>query len=90
MVGKGGKAAVGGCMGVVIKRIPLFATCTGTNEGMNEVMGEMMMPCLSRDLCALDEMNALWLLMMMMDNLLWLSHGQKRNGKVHLGCPMDT
>ena len=48
MVGKGGKAAVGGCMGVVIKRIPLFATCTGTNEGMNEMMGEMMMPCLSR------------------------------------------
>ena len=27
MVGEGGKAAVGGFTGVVIKRIPLFAAC---------------------------------------------------------------
>ena len=33
MVGRG-KAAVGGCMGVVIKGISLCATCTGT-EGKN-------------------------------------------------------
>ena len=39
-VGKGGKAAVGGCTGVVIKRIPLCATCTGMGKMMmmNEVM----------------------------------------------------
>ena len=48
---------------------------------MNDVMGEMMMPCLTEDFCALDVMNALWLLMMM-DDLFWLSHGQKRNGEV--------
>ena len=35
-------------MGVVIKRIPLFAACTENNEGMNEVMGEMMVLCLVR------------------------------------------
>ena len=34
-LGRGGKAAVGGCMGVVIKRIPLFATCTGMGNDEN-------------------------------------------------------
>ena len=48
MVWNGGKADVGGCMGVVIKRIPLFATCAGTDEGMNEVLSEMMVLCLKR------------------------------------------
>ena len=40
MVGNGGKAAVGGCTDVVIKRIPLFAACTGMEKMMmmNDVM----------------------------------------------------
>ena len=37
----GGKAAVGDCTGVVINRIPLFATCTGT-EGKKIMMNEVM------------------------------------------------
>ena len=49
-LGRGEKAAVGGCMGVVIKRIPLFATCTGTGNDENGEWcdGWMKMPCLSR------------------------------------------
>ena len=31
---------MGGYWGVVMKRGPLCATCTGTDEGMNDVMGE--------------------------------------------------
>ena len=33
MVGKGGKAAVGGCTGVVFTGAPLCATCTGMGNG---------------------------------------------------------
>ena len=40
----GGKAAAGGYWGVVMKRALPCATCTGTDEGLNDVMGEMMMP----------------------------------------------
>ena len=48
MVGEEGKAAAGCYWGVVMKRAPPCATCTGTDEGMNDVMGEMTIPCLVR------------------------------------------
>ena len=48
MVGNGGKAAAGGYQEVVITEAHYVLPVTGTDEGMNDVMDEMTMPCLER------------------------------------------
>ena len=55
MVGKGGKAAVGGCMDVVIKRNPTLVLPVlewGNNEDGCDG-DEMMMPCHSGTSCSM-------------------------------------
>ena len=80
---EGGKGSCGWLLRRSHERALLCATCTGTGDGewwMMWWMNEDAMPL--EDFCAPDEMNAFQLLMVM-DDLFRLSHGQMRHADLY-------